>query len=341
MAFTLVLTTAALCQSAPENLREGLSNREAREAATYIEEATVPPGPVPTEFTVRISVGKDGAVKDVSNPHSLPDPLFAAAADAARRWRFPDRGKRNGFEAEITFHAPIAGRVTARDGKPIEGVVVSGSEWKCCPAQRDAMTTDASGSFRIEHPGSVLHFAPRDGFQPQLLVVTPEMLAPTITLDPPASSFSLAACGKPQSGFERIGWGKYGLQFDAPSREVRLTRGKADVDYVVDIIRAKNGNDRVEFWFGPNAMSSTPDDKQLVESEVFVTRNVVMPPGLVVGSGGGVIGMDTRGSQPNGEKWRQVAIGFEGARYRDVTPANAALFDSIIDSACWIAYPKD
>ena len=88
-------------------------------------------------------------------------------------------------------------------------------------------------------------------------------------------------------------------------------------------------------------MSSTPDDKQLVESGVVMTRNVVMPPGLVVGSGGGVIGMDTRGSQPNGEKWRQVAIGFEGARYRDVTPANAALFDSIIDSACWIAYPKD
>jgi hypothetical protein len=343
VALSLALAAVSLCQSAPKDLRNVLSNREARNAATYIEEATVPPGLHPTAFTVRISVGADGDVKDVSNPDSLPDALFAAAADAARQWRFPsdrDRGKPRGFEAEITFHGPIAGRVTAKDGTPVVGVVVSGSEWKCCPTQRDSMTTDKSGSFHIEHPGTVLHFLPRDSFQPQSLVVTPQISTLNVILDPAGPSLSLAACGVPQRGFERIGWGKDGLQFDVPQHEVSLVRGKVDVDYVVHIVKAKNGEDRIEFWFGPYAMNSTPDDEQFVGSETFAARNVVMPRGLVRGSEGGVVGSDVWGRLPNGKTWRQMAIVGEGARYRDVSPENAVLFDRIINSACWIPDPK-
>lgn len=339
MALSLALTGACQCQSAQQKIREVLSNGEARKAATYIEEATVPPGLSPTEFTVRISVRADGAVKHVSNPHSLPDALFAAAAVAARQWRFPsdrDRGKPHGFQAEITFHGPIDGRVTARDGTPLAGVTVSGSEWKCCPTQRDSMTTDKSGSFRIGHPGEVLHFLAGLSFQPRSLVVTSEMSKVVVTLDPASTSLSLAACTKPQRGFERIGWGKYGLQFDVPQRDVTLIRGKVDVDYVVDIVKAKSGDDRLELWFGPYAINSTPDDEQFIESRTFATRNVVMPPGLVRGSEGGVIGGDTWGRLPDDKMWRQIAIVGEGARYQNVSPENAALFDLIINSACWI-----
>ncbi len=124
-----------------------LSNNEARKAASYIEEATVPSGIGSTEFTIRISVGTDGTVKGVSNPYSLPDPLFAAASDAARQWRFPSdhqKGKPLVFEAEITFHGPIAGTVTGRDGAPVAEVVVSGSEWKCCPVPGAAGLAPAS-----------------------------------------------------------------------------------------------------------------------------------------------------------------------------------------------------
>ncbi|MGB6974758.1 MAG: hypothetical protein WBD67_08765 [Terracidiphilus sp.] len=150
----------------------------------------------------------------------------------------------------------------------------------------------------------------------------------------------LAACREPQRGFERVGWGKYGLQFDVPQRDVRLIRGKADVDYVVDTVKAKRGDDRVEFWFGPYALDSTPDDEQFVESETFATRNVIMLPGLVRGSEGGVIGADTWGRLRNGKTWRQMAIVGEGARYRGVSPENGTLFDRIINSACWIPYPE-
>ncbi|MGB9408902.1 MAG: hypothetical protein WCA89_15300 [Terracidiphilus sp.] len=307
-------------------------------------EATVPTGLNPTEFTVRVSVGADGTVQNVSNLYALPNSLFDAAADAARHWHFrSDRngGDSSGFEAEITFHSPVAGTVTTQDGALVAGVVVSGSVWKaCCPYQRDIMTTDKSGSFRIEHPGAVLHFLPDDRFQPRSIVVTSKMSTLNVALDPASNSLPLPPCGKLQPGIERIGWGQYGLQFDVPQHDARLFRGKVDTDYVVHIVKAKHSNDRVEFWFGPYAMDSTPDDEQFVESETFATRNVVKRPDPVGGSEGGVIGRDTWGRLPNDKSWRRMAIPGEGATYQDVNSENAALFDRIINSACWIEYPK-
>ncbi|HME57872.1 MAG TPA: hypothetical protein VKF63_06005, partial [Terracidiphilus sp.] len=128
--------------------------------------------------------------------------------------------------------------------------------------------------------------------------------------------------------------------FDVPQHDARLFRGNVDVDYVVHIVKAKHGNDHVEFWFGPYAMNPTPYDEQFVESETFATRDVVKPPGSVDGSEGGVIGTDTWGRLSNNKMWRHMAIGLEGARYQDVNPENATLFDRIINSACWIEYPK-
>lgn len=339
----LALAVVSLCQTTTSNAPAILSNREARKAAVNIMEATVPPGMDATEFTVRVSVGADGTVRNVSNFYALPKSLFEAAADAARHWYFrSDRegGKSNGFEAEITFHGPIAGTVTTTDGAPVAGVRVFGSVWACCPPKQDTMTTDKSGSFRVAHPGVVLHFLPGDRFQPRSIVVTSKMSTLSVALDPASNSLPLPPCGKQQHGFERIGWGQYGLQFDVPQHDARLFRGNTDVDYVVHIVKAKHGNDRVEFWFGPYAMNPTPDDEQFVASETFATRNLVKRPDPVDGSEGGVIGTDTSGRLPNDKIWRHIAIGLEGARYQDVNSENAALFDRIINSACWIEYPK-
>lgn len=333
----------SLCQTTASNATAILSNREARKAAVNTTEATVPPGPNPTEFTVRVSVGADGTVRNVTNPYALPDSLFTAAADAARQWNFRSGrrgGGSKGFEADITFHGPISGTVTNKDGAPAAGVAVSGTLWTCCPPQQDTITTDESGSFRIAHPGEVLHFRAGDSFQPRSVVVPPDKSTLNVALDPASNSLSVPVCGKAQPGFERIGWGKYGLQFDVPQGEVRLLRGNPDVDYVVHIVKAKHGKDQVEFWFGPYAMTSTPEDEQFVESETFATRNVIKRADAVVGSDGGVIGTDTWGRLPNGKMWRRMAIGLEGARYQDVDSENASVFDPIVNSACWIEYPK-
>lgn len=336
----IALTSAAPCQSATPDVDHVMSNKEARSLVLSATEATVPPGFSPTEFTVRIKV-LDGEVTDVSNSHSLPDLLFAAAADAARHWHFPDhrwKDKPHRFEAEITFHGPITGKVIAKDGMPVEGVVVSGI--LSGPKEQDRMTTDTSGSFRIEHPGTVLHFDPPVTFQPQALVIPPDTSALNINLYPASTTLPLTACGKLQPGFERMGWGNYGLQFDVPLRDVKLIRGDVDVDYVVDIVKAKKSNDRIEFWFGPYAMTQMPNDNQFVESETFAIRNVTKPGGFVPGPDDGVIGHDVWGRLPNGKMWRQTVFGAEGPRYQDVSPENAAHFDQIINSACWIPYPE-
>jgi hypothetical protein len=95
------------------------------------------------------------------------------------------------------------------------------------------------------------------------------------------------------------------------------------------------------FGSGPYAMESVPADERFVESEVFATRNVVMPPGVIRGNEGGRIGLDTVGHVPDGKMWRQMAVlGEGGARYQDISPENAALFDQIINSACLIPYPE-
>lgn len=330
------------CQSRAEGAVPVLSNGEARKFATRVLEATVPSGSAPAEFTIRIFVGEDGKVRDVTNPNALPASLFSAAASAAREWWFRPYlrdGKPENFQADITFRGPIVGTVTARDGKPIAGVSIYGSEWKtCCPNQRDFTTTDENGQFRLEHPGAVIHFS-SDEFQPQSLVVKTDTSTLHIMMEPSSSSLRLPACGKPGKDVERVGGGKYGLHFDVPLRDAKLVRGKVDVDYVVHVVKPKKGDDHLEFWFGPYAMNSTPDDKQFIESALSGQRNVVASSD-VVAPGGGVIGLDSWGRLPDGKMWRRMAVPGQGAVYKNARPESATLFDSVINSLCWIPYPN-
>lgn len=342
--YTMAFAAIAPGQAGSTSTSHILSDKEARKAVYSPNEATVPAGMDVTSFTVRVSVGPEGDVKSVANINSLPDNLFAAAKTAALQWHFrTDSGgkkKPRGFEADITFHGPISGTVTTADGKPAVGVDVFGSEWTCCAVKHDEVKTDESGSFRIEHPGEVLHFFAGPDLQPQSRVVTPEMSNVKVKMTEARSSLSLGACDKPQAGFERLGEGKFGLQFDVPPTVVKLVHGKADTDYVVHFVEAKGSHDRIEFWFGPYTMDFMPDDQLFIDSEWFETRSILMTKGAIPGSDGGFAGTDTRGRLRDGRMWRQVTFGAQGPRYFDVSPENAAVFDRIIDSACWITYPK-
>lgn len=87
-----------------------LTNQEARQLATKIVEAETPSGTPPDvkEFTVRISVNAKGEIIGTSNPHDLSNPLFFAAMNAARQWKFKPYmrgGEPDNFDAEITFRA--------------------------------------------------------------------------------------------------------------------------------------------------------------------------------------------------------------------------------------------
>jgi len=141
-------------------------------------------------------------------------------------------------------------------------------------------------------------------------------------------------CGQPVPNQRRIG-GKFGLQFDVPTREVKILGGKWDVDYVRYVIKPKDGEGYLELWFGPYAFSPNPEEELLSKSVSTQKRDVV-------NTDGGQIGADSLGKLQTGEVWRHTLIaisGLEGARYR-AKLENASLFDQIVNSACNVPFPK-
>lgn len=228
---------------------------------------------------------------------------------------------------------PITGTVITEDGQPIAGVIVQGSLWKsCCPAQQDSATSDEKGEFRLEHGGLVIHFL-KDNLQPETIVVKPGTSKIRVTMRASTNNLTVPICGRLGRGERQIGWGKYGPRFTVPVHIVTIKGGKPDTDYVRYVIMPKKGKSYLEFWFGPYALSSEPDDEQFVNSSDFAQRN------LVIVSGG--IGMDSSGHLRNGNSWRQtVVLGRGGAVYQQAPPDEASVFDRIINSICTVPYPS-
>jgi len=227
----------------------------------------------------------------------------------------------------------ITGDIVTDDGHPIAGVVVQGSVWKsCCPVQQDLVTSDKKGEFRLEHGGSVIHFL-KDSFQPETIVVKPGISKIRVTMHSSANSLKVPICARPRRGERQIGAGRYGPRFTVPVHIVTIKGGKADTDYVKYVIRPKRGKSSLEFWFGPYAMPSEPDDEQFANSSDFSQRNIVVA--------GGGIGLDTWGHLRGGDSWRQtVIVGHGGAVYVRASASEASVFDRIINSICTVPYPN-
>jgi hypothetical protein len=229
---------------------------------------------------------------------------------------------------------PLTGIVTTKEGKPIAGVTVYGSMSKaCCPFKREQTTTDQNGQFRIEHPGAVIHFS-NEKLKPKALVIASDKAPIQVILEPSADGLIVPRCGRRDSGQKRIGWGKYGIQFNVAKHSVKILGGKPDVDYVTYLVKTKTGEEHLELWFGPYAMDELPNDDQFITSDKFAQRDVV-------NSDGGLLGMDSWGQEHSGKQWRQMAIvGQAGARYSNITAERASIFDAIVNSACEVPYPR-
>lgn len=229
---------------------------------------------------------------------------------------------------------PINGRIVAKDGRAIAGVTVYGSLSKtCCPFKRERTTTDDTGRFHLEAPGAVIHFA-KDNLRPASFVISPNNSEVVITMEPASESLLLPVCRNPGSGQQRIGWGKYGLQYVVASREAKIFGGKPDVDYVRYVVRPKKDKVYLELWFGIYAMDIDPDDDLVVKSIKFSQR-------YVVDSEGRVVGLDSSGELADGTIWRQTSVlGNGGARYHHVDQKNAEFFNQTVNSACEVPYPQ-
>jgi hypothetical protein len=229
---------------------------------------------------------------------------------------------------------PLKGKVLSSAGQPLPAVTVYGSRSKnCCPFKSERVTTNENGEYRLEHPGEVIHFL-KQGFQPLTVIVQHGKSTIDVTLEPSQSTLVMRACEKPLPGMRRIGWGKSGLQFDVPEDGTEIVGGKPDVDYVRYGIRRKGAKSYLQLWFGPDAMSTDPEDSEFINSAVFQQRNVVRP-------GGADVGLDSSGRSSDGSNWRQTAVSFEGgAIYKAATPDDSDFFDRIINSLCEVPYRR-
>jgi hypothetical protein len=147
------------------------------------------------------------------------------------------------------------------------------------------------------------------------------------------TQIAVPTCPQLAKGERSIGWGKCGLQFHVPKKEIKVLGGKPDVDYVEYIIRPKNGKNVLHLYFGGMAFGggSYPED---VQGSSQLSKN------RIVDSAGSEAGQDDAGAKITG-KWRYFRFRSEGAYYKNASPMDSGLFDRIIATACSIPYPPD
>jgi hypothetical protein len=223
----------------------------------------------------------------------------------------------------------LNGVVTNAEGHPIEGAIVSEGLSKTVSAkQLDHVTTDKDGRFQLAYPGEVIRVR-KETFQPLTLVLNSGSFDITVKLMPEHDNLVARPCSNsPARGSRRIGFGPIGARFDIPKKEVEILGGKWDVDYVRYIVRAKSDGGKLEFWFGPYAVSSEPPDEDFLNSVSFEER-------YVISSTGEHYGLDVSGIQGDGSRWRRTSIVMTGGGlYDSAQPGDAALFDQIINSIC-------
>jgi hypothetical protein len=220
---------------------------------------------------------------------------------------------------------PVDGVLTGNDGRPLVGVHVDGSlQLRCCPSKVESADSDAAGYFRLEHPGTVLHFY-REDLRPQTLVLTAADSMVRLVLEPSADNLRAVACEKATQRGEKLDG--FHIHFAVSDSSMRIRRGTFDVDYVLHLIQSKNGTSSLELWFGPYAMSGVPDDDTFIDSSGFRQRHIQT-------ASGETIGLDSWGTSKSGRRWRKMSIVGEGSIYRDATPEDAAAFDRIVNSVC-------
>ncbi len=223
--------------------------------------------------------------------------------------------------------APMHGTVVSEDGQPIADVNVSGSPPEASPYKRDVTKTDATGRFILDHPGAVVHFF-KETFEP-LTIITAQARSQTQFVLPTAKNdLVVPPCGPVPAGSRRLDGG-IRLQFVVNLKTVKILGGKTDVDYRKYVIKPKSPKDSKAYlalWFGPYAFEAEPFDDDLIQSQRFSQRNLVL-------ASGGAIGIDTVGAK-NGLRWRHTGGLGNGADYDLANDDEARLFDEIVNSIC-------
>jgi hypothetical protein len=211
----------------------------------------------------------------------------------------------------------LTGTVESQSGHPLADVSVIS-----VGSNRDETKTDANGFFKLPDHGRVVFFRHKD-FRPITKVLDSDVTNLDVILDDAIGSERLVpSCASTDNREKRIGYeSKYLVPKGLKVRRVR------DADYVEWILYSKKDKrEWLELWSGPTVSNGFPRDELLTSSESFTERYWRCE------MGGGI---DMRGRSKNGMRWRFTSLPYGLATYENVSEETAAIFDLIIDGACW------
>lgn len=145
----------------------------------------------------------------------------------------------------------------------------------------------------------------------------------------------MPACASASARDNFFAW-SHVLRFTLPERDVKFHRGKADVDYVREVIQRKSTSAVMSLWSGPMSFSPDPPSDLVQNSPTYSKRELHA-------TDDSLIGFDSFGVTATGKYWRNTffAIGVNGMRYENASVEDAAFFDRIIDSVCIVPSLKN
>jgi len=220
----------------------------------------------------------------------------------------------------------MIGVVRSDSGKPLEGVLVCSTSYKC-------IKTDAEGRYDlrsilvdITDPRMLRMRFSREGYNPNTLILRdwPSNLRVTLS-STNVSPWFIPAC----QGTER----REGFNFRVLIPEGTHVAKGGDVDYGTIGVEFGSSNEWLTIGAGPTWSSGLPPLTELAASVTISDRDIRFP-GSLSAKLPVIDGVDTKGNLKDGTSWRFMGNSFETLSYRNASDAAAKFFDSIIDSTC-------
>lgn len=224
---------------------------------------------------------------------------------------------------------PLTGRVVTPNGEALAGVRVCSTTWWCSLTDREGRFSHKPGFRGI----TTAHFS-LAGFRPVSRPVGTAGGDIEVVLEPAENAvWRVPICVKPPKWRHWLG-GRLRVTIPKGSKMVRVD----DVDYTAGFVWYSK-TEVLRIGGGPTWSSGLPD-AGLLRTSTEVTERLLELPGPHDPEVVAIPGVDVRGVQTDGTRWRFTGDAFETFTYENASREAAAFFDGIIETLCQIVGEK-
>lgn len=222
----------------------------------------------------------------------------------------------SGGHSKLPSH--IRGIVVDQSGNPVAGALLYYVADEGAPPK-----TDAQGRFDVVSAAPVI-LVQKEGYKHAYARVSPAA-ENEIRMAAAGDRPKLPVCANLD---ESIGlhYGLSGLRFKR-IKGVKATRQKLDTDYWARSYYVSGRKTDGAVWHGSGPLWGGSPSEELIWKSVELEEKAY--------DAGGIVVTDTRGLLPNGTRWRVIAGLCESASYEHLDASIAALFDRLLDGACY------